>query len=355
MWIEELEKYGHTPDEIINLIESYKLIIYSIINAISFLGLEKTLKEKTCVYFNKEYETFAKKYYARHIDYESITIISRFSNVSTPYFKYGLCNNAKETKIFYECLMKNYKNVFGNTCKNFFNIHYNLKKIRNKSNIENINFLLKISKGIKCPVINYMAISNLLVFFERMIDKYKHLKNLQNVIIVENNSSLRIDNSNDEKANSIRNSAVKKYKKHERRYTTIKKHTVEKSKMDFRNVLLEEHKKLKELFDVLKQITNDDNEYYIEDNDNKKLFKWNGTKVLFTVLIMTYLEKQTIATDFWKPFDNAFDSKFRDSAKQYLENLSSDKQDKNLKKANEILKEFKKTRKHLNNNIGEIN
>jgi hypothetical protein len=136
--------------------------------------------------------------------------------------------------------------------------------------------------------------------------------------------------------------------KHQIRPSKNEQGNVNNEDIDYRNELFIKYDTLKKVFDALKNIENENDEYYIEDNEERKIFKWNETKVLFTVLIMTYLENQTDATNFWRPFENAFDAKFRDSAKQYLDKSDSENNDK-LNKARELIKKIEAYNKKSNN------
>jgi hypothetical protein len=297
--------------ERVEIMEKYEFIIAHLLLAISFLKIDHDLlttinkiHEKEMYYNNRYFIEknnfpFSKIMYFYNFRKNKLKEYRRNTNVV--YFDCGVYNDVDNTKLFYKCWNEFYEYIFGKSYE-YFSIEDILKKLEKKDAEKPANYD-ELIKYIKIPKIDFKGVLNLLSTLDGNMNRFESEKIIINKNLTkQNNMCINID---------------------------------------FRSELLKEHKKLNDLFEALKQIRNDDYEYYIEENNEKKIFKWNGTKVLFAVLIMTYLEKHTEATDFWRLFDNAFDSKFRDSAKQYLNNLS-DKLDKNLKKANEILEKVKK-------------
>jgi hypothetical protein len=314
-WYYENKKYEY--NERVEIMEKYEFIISHLILAISFLKIDQELLDKVNNIYDKT-RYYNDRYFRNYPHNDPLMKIISFyvfknrlkenNRDNNIFFDCGVYSGIENTKLFYKNWNEFYEYIFGKS-KDYLTIDEILIKLKKKDTEKPENFEALI-QHIKIPKTDFKEVIDLLSRFDSIMGREENTKKI---------------------------------------YISGKTPKTVNRDIDFRSELFKKHEKLKWLFDALKKITNDEYECYIEDNENKKIFKWNGTKVLLAVLIMTYLETQTDATDFWRPFDFALDSKFRDSAKQYLNNLSSDKPDKNLKKANEILEKVKKLKieKHL--------
>ena len=155
------------------------------------------------------------------------------------------------------------------------------------------------------------------------------MENISNNIIIKD----KIDN-----LNILLNDLIKIYLKQ-------KKYTIDNN-TNYKIKLYKIHNDLENVFKALMKIENDKDEYYIVDNCDGNTFIWNDTQVLFVVLIMSIVEIQTYKTEFWKPFEKAFNKKFRGSAKNYLR-TNNPSNEKNLKKANDLIKKIEKILREL--------
>ncbi|MDR0313055.1 MAG: hypothetical protein LBI14_05625 [Treponema sp.] len=202
-WIDEFEKSEYPYNEIISVIEFYEFIIACIIKAMPFLEDNESLLDKVNTIFKERYNTFAQEHFKEVKFYESLLTIIRFINLPPQNRKYGLCDTVQATQNFYKYLMMYIEIVFGDTCNDYIFIHDELKKSKRKTEIKNLNELLNISKGIKCPKLKYFAINNLLGFFER---KKKNYNNAEKSIIQApnyNQSNNIQDNSNNKLLDKI--------------------------------------------------------------------------------------------------------------------------------------------------------
>ena len=324
-WYNEKKMKVYEAHEIIEIIEMHEFIIACLIKAISFL---KSIGKNTAfitkideIYNNKFY--YSKRYFNLKPEFNTLFSIIRFIDFKNEYFYYGVIGDEEETKNLYESWNYYYTLVFGESTKFISIMDKNLIG-GNKKNYEAGNsFHAKYSK--KEPS-DYTVLAKLIKIPKN--DYVNFTLMLLNALAENKNYYQKTNLDTALKDVSILKNKMRKIKKDEK---------IRNGTIDYRDELFSKHGNLKEIFNALKNIENDKGEYYIVDNDERKRFSWNDTKVFFCVFIMKIFETQRYDTDFWRPFDNAFDAKFRDSAKQYLDNLNCDG-DKNLEKANELFK-----------------
>ena len=177
-WLDELKK-DYLPDAtIIEIIYFFQFMISCILKSLSFLGIRGDLMNIADGFWKKR-SNFTRIYFQKANEYEFLTVVFHAIDRSSKYFKYGLCEDTNNTKKFYESIgncvdicftnenigTKKLKKYISNICK------------ENKNN--NLKELEEIAGDAEFPILNFDALFNLFIFFERVLSLFSNKKNIE--------------------------------------------------------------------------------------------------------------------------------------------------------------------------------